>query len=153
MIANRGATLGTLYRSANAGLTWKRVRPAGTLRGAVVDQFAFASDGRALALVRIGNRQKATFASEDAGLHWTSAPTLKLDTRSPAVYASPLAASGTTFLLGTNQRGFCAWSPGRAAGWPRRGPPAVSVATHSAGLRRYADVLGAPNVPPWSWPG
>ena len=37
---------------------WKRVRPAGKLRGAVVDEFAFASDGRALALVRIGDRQR-----------------------------------------------------------------------------------------------
>ena len=71
MIGAHGATLGTLYRSIDAGLSWKRVRPAGTLRGAVVDQFAFASDGRALALVRIGDRQRATFASLDGGLHWS----------------------------------------------------------------------------------
>src|SRR3954454_16780720 len=45
MIGAHGDTLGTLYRSSDAGLSWKRVRPAGPLRGAVVDQFAFASDG------------------------------------------------------------------------------------------------------------
>ena len=57
MIAANGATLGSLYRSIDAGLHWKRVRPGGALRGAVVDQFAFASDGRVLALLRIGDRQ------------------------------------------------------------------------------------------------
>jgi photosystem II stability/assembly factor-like uncharacterized protein len=106
MIGANGAKLGALYRSSDAGLSWKRVRPAGTLRGAVVDQFAFAADGRALALVRVGDRQRATFASLDGGAHWSAAPSLTLDTKSPAVYASPLAASGSTFLLGTNQRGF-----------------------------------------------
>ena len=85
--------------------------PRGRLRGAVVDQFAFTSDGRALALMRIGDRQRATFASLDGGLHWTAAPSLTLDTTSPAVYASPLAASGTTFLLGTNGRGFWRLGP------------------------------------------
>lgn len=106
MIGAHGNTLGTLYRSSDAGLSWKRVRPAGPLRGAVVDQFAFASDGRALALMRIGGRQRATFVSLDGGLHWNPAPTLTLDTRTPPVFASPLAVSGTTFLLGTNGRGF-----------------------------------------------
>ena len=37
------------------------------LRGAVVDEFAFASDGRALALVRIGDSQRAIFESPDGG--------------------------------------------------------------------------------------
>jgi hypothetical protein len=82
------------------------VRPAGSLRGAVVDQFAFASDGRALAIVRIKGRQNLMFSSSDGGLHWSAAPALKLDTRSPPVYASPLAASGTSFLLGTSTSGF-----------------------------------------------
>jgi hypothetical protein len=82
------------------------VRPAGSLRGAVVDQFAFASDGRALAIVRIRGRPNLMFSSFDGGLHWTTAPQLTLDTTSPPVYASPLAASGTSFLLGTNKRGF-----------------------------------------------
>ena len=58
MIGAHDGALGTLYRSIDAGLLWKRVRPAGTLRGAVVDQFAFTADGRALALVRIGDRQR-----------------------------------------------------------------------------------------------
>jgi photosystem II stability/assembly factor-like uncharacterized protein len=106
MIAANGATLGSLYRSTDAGSSWKRVRPAGELRGAVVDEFAFAGDGRALALVRTGNRQNGTFESLDGGTIWSVAPALKLGTKSPAVYASPLAASGTSFLLGTNQRGF-----------------------------------------------
>ena len=43
MIGAHDGTLGTLYRTIDAGRSWKRVRPAGTLRGAVVDQFAFAS--------------------------------------------------------------------------------------------------------------
>jgi photosystem II stability/assembly factor-like uncharacterized protein len=112
MIGAHDGTLGTLYRTLDAGLSWKRVRPAGKLRGAVVDQLAFTSDGRALALLRIGNRQTATFLSLDGGLHWTTAPSLTLDTTSPPVYASPLAASGTTFLLGTNSRGFWRLAPG-----------------------------------------
>ena len=116
MIGANGATLGSLYRSIDSGLHWKRVRPAGTLRGAVVDQFAFGSDGRVLALLRIGDRQTAAFSSLDGGVHWTTAPLLTLDTRSPPVYASPLAASGTTFLLGTNQRGFWRLGPVLAAG-------------------------------------
>ena len=106
MIAAHGATLGSLYRTTDAGLSWTRVRPAGKVRGAVVDQFAFASDGSALALVRVGDRQRATYVSLDAGEHWSNAPSLKLGGRSPAVYGSPLSASGATFLLGTNQRGF-----------------------------------------------
>ncbi len=112
MIGANGSALGALYRSADAGLSWKRVRPAGTLRGAVVDQFAFASDGRCLALVRIGGRQSATFASLDGGVHWSVAPSLPLGSKSPAVYASPLAAGGTSFLLGTTQRGFWRLAPG-----------------------------------------
>lgn len=111
MIGANGATLGSLYRSTDAGLSWKRVRPAGSLRGAVVEQFAFAGDGRALALVRFGNRQRSTFASLDDGAHWSAAPSLAFGTKSPAVYASPLAASGPTFLLGTNQRGFWRLAP------------------------------------------
>jgi photosystem II stability/assembly factor-like uncharacterized protein len=106
MIAANGTKLGSLYRSMDAGLSWKRVRPAGELRSAVVDEFAFASDGRALALVRIGNRQHATFESLDGGTIWNVAPVLNVGSRSPAVYPSPLAASGTSFLLGTNRRGF-----------------------------------------------
>jgi photosystem II stability/assembly factor-like uncharacterized protein len=111
MIAANGATLGSLYRSVNAGLSWKRVRPAGKLRGAVVDEFAFASDGRALALVRIGDRQRAIFESPDGGAIWNVAPALAIGSKSPAVYSSPLAASGTSFLLGTNQRGFWRLAP------------------------------------------
>ncbi|HET6172263.1 MAG TPA: hypothetical protein VFD90_06655 [Gaiellales bacterium] len=118
MIGAHGATLGTLYRSIDGGLSWKRVRPAGRLRGAVVDQFAFTSEGRALALLRIGDRQKATFSSLDGGLHWSAAPSLKLDSKSPAVYASPLAASGTAFLLGTNPHGFWRLEPD-ARRWAR----------------------------------
>ena len=133
MIGAHDGTLGTLYRSLDAGRSWKRVRPAGTLRGAVVDQFAFAADGRALALVRIGDRQSATFASLDGGLHWSVAPSLTLDTKSPPVYASPLAASGTSFLLGTNRRGFWRLGRARAAGPGRR--------------RRCAAARHAPRVP------
>jgi photosystem II stability/assembly factor-like uncharacterized protein len=118
MIAANGATLGSLYRSTDAGLSWKRVRPAGELRGAVVDEFAFASDGRALALVRIGNRQRGTFESLDGGTVWNVAPVLNLGTRSPPVYPSPLAASGTSFLLGTDQRGFWRLAPD-ARRWAR----------------------------------
>jgi photosystem II stability/assembly factor-like uncharacterized protein len=110
MIGASGAKLGTLYRSIDTGLHWKPVRPGGALRGAVVDQFAFASDGRVLALLRIGDRQRASFDSHDGGEHWSAAPSLAL-TRSPPVYDSPLAASGTTFLLGTNQRGFWRLAP------------------------------------------
>jgi photosystem II stability/assembly factor-like uncharacterized protein len=111
MIAANGAKLGALYRSSDSGLSWKRVHPAGNLRGAVVDQFAFAGDGRALALLRVGDRQRATFASLDGGVHWSAAPSLKLDTKSPPVFPSPLAASGSTFLLGTNGRGFWRLAP------------------------------------------
>ncbi len=118
MIGAHEGTLGTLYRSLDAGRSWKRVRPAGTLRGAVVDQFAFTADGRTLALVRVGDRQRATFSSLDGDLHWTTAPSLTLDAKSPAVYASPLAASGTAFLLGTNSRGFWRLGPG-ARRWAR----------------------------------
>jgi photosystem II stability/assembly factor-like uncharacterized protein len=106
MIGASGTALGALYHSLDGGLHWKRVRPAGSLRGAVVDQFAFASDGRALAIIRIRGRQNLMFSSSDGGLHWSTAPQLTLDSKSPPVYASPLAASGTSFLLGTNQRGF-----------------------------------------------
>jgi photosystem II stability/assembly factor-like uncharacterized protein len=116
MIAANGAKVGSLYRSTDAGLSWKRVRPAGSLRGAVVDEFAFASDGRALALVRIGQRQRAIFESPDGGATWNVAPTLTLGTKSPAVYSSPLAASGTSFLLGTNRHGFWRLAP-RAGRW------------------------------------
>ena len=111
MIGAYRSTLGTLYRSIDSGLHWKRVRPGGTLRGAVVDQFAFASDGRVLALLRVGDRQRATFDSQDHGAHWSVAPALTLDTTSPPVFASPLTASGTTFLLGTNRRGFWRLAP------------------------------------------
>jgi photosystem II stability/assembly factor-like uncharacterized protein len=106
MIAASGSALGALYRSLNAGLTWKRVQPAGSLRAAVVEQFAFTSDGRTLALVRVRGAEVFAFGSFDGGLHWSIAPLQKLDTSKPAVYASPLAASGTSFLLGTNKRGF-----------------------------------------------
>jgi hypothetical protein len=112
MIGARGSALGTLYRSLDSGLSWKQARPSGTLRGAVVDQFAFASDGRLLALVHIGDRQQAAFDSLDDGAHWSVVSALKLDTKSPPVYSSPLAASGKTFLLGTNQRGFYRLEPG-----------------------------------------
>ena len=112
MIGADGTTLGALYRSVDAGLHWKRVRPAATLRGAVVDQFAFAAR-RARARAPAHRRPpEAAFVSLDGGAHWTTAPLLKLGTKSPAVYASPLAASGTTFLLGTNQRGFWRLAPG-----------------------------------------
>jgi hypothetical protein len=106
MIGANGSKLGALYRSADAGLSWKRVRPASTLRGAVVDQFAFASGGRVLALVRISGQQTLAFTSFDGGLHWSAAPAPTLDTTSLPVYSSPLATTGTTFLLGTNRRGF-----------------------------------------------
>ncbi len=111
MIAANGPKIGSLYRSTDAGLSWKRVRPAGTLRGAVVEEFAFASDGRALALVRAGDRQRAMFESPDGGATWSSAPGLAFGAKSPRVYPSPLAASGTSFLLGTNQRGFWRLAP------------------------------------------
>ncbi len=110
LLAADDATLGSLYRSQDAGLSWQRVRPAGALRGVVVDQFAFASDGRALALVRIGGR-RAIFLSKDGGEHWASAPLLELGSKTPPIHASPLAASGTSFLLGTNQRGFWRLAP------------------------------------------
>jgi photosystem II stability/assembly factor-like uncharacterized protein len=112
MIAADGRAVGALYRSTDAGLSWERVRPAGALRGAIVDQFAFASDGRLLALVRAGDRQQAAFTSLDGGANWAAAPVLRLGSRSPAVYPSPLAAAGTTFLLGTNARGFWRLAPG-----------------------------------------
>jgi photosystem II stability/assembly factor-like uncharacterized protein len=106
MIGADGTALGALYRSTDAGLSWKRVRPAGSLRGAVVEQFAFTADGRVLALARIRGAESFAFRSFDGGLHWAAAPPLKLDTKTPPVYASPLAASGTSFLLGTNTHGF-----------------------------------------------
>ena len=112
MIGARGKALGALYRTVDAGLHWKRVAPAGKLPGAVVDQFAFAADGRALALVRVGDQPRLAFISPDGGAHWVSAPTLKIGSKSPAVYTSPLAATGTTFMLGTNQRGFWRLAPG-----------------------------------------
>ena len=112
MIGARGKALGALYRTTDAGLHWKRVQPGGKLPGAVVDQFAFAADGRVLALLRIGDRQRLALVSSDGGAHWAGVPLLKLGTKSPAVYASPLAASGTTFVLGTNKRGFWRLTPG-----------------------------------------
>jgi hypothetical protein len=117
MIAANGSALGALYHSLDGGLHWKHVRPAGSLRGAVVDQFAFTSDGRALAVVGIRGRQNLAFSSYDGGLHWNVAPSPKSGTGS--VYASPLAASGTSFLLGTNKRGF--WRLGTDA--PRWAKP------------------------------
>ena len=111
LLAADGASLGSLDRSLDAGVTWKRARSA-ALRGALVEQFAFASDGRALALARIGNRQRVIFTSLDGGARWSGAPPLALGSKSPAVYASPLAASGTSFLLGTNARGFWRLAPG-----------------------------------------
>jgi hypothetical protein len=111
MLAADGATLGSLYRSLDAGLSWKRVG-SDALRGALVEQFAFASDGRALALARIGNRQRVTFASLDGGESWSGAPALALGSKSPAIYPSPLAAGGTSFLLGTNRHGFWRLAPG-----------------------------------------
>ena len=112
MIGARGKALGALYRTVDAGLHWKRVQPGGKLPGAVVDQFAFAADGRALALLRIGGRQRLALVSPDGGVHWASVPLLTLGAKSPPVFASPLAASGTTFVLGTNQRGFWRLTPG-----------------------------------------
>jgi hypothetical protein len=106
MIGAHGATIGTLYRSLDAGLSWQRARPAGAQRGVVVDQFAFAADGRALALLRAGAGQTLLFSSSDGGGHWIPAPPLTIGSKSPAVYPSPLAASGTAFLFGTTQRGF-----------------------------------------------
>ena len=52
--------------------------------------------------VRVAGRRR------DTG---TSRPTLEFGAKSPAVYPSPLAASGTSFLLGTNQRGFWRLAP------------------------------------------
>jgi photosystem II stability/assembly factor-like uncharacterized protein len=106
MIGAHGATIGTLYRSLDAGRSWQRVRPAGAQRGVAVDQFAFAADGRALALVRAGAGRTLLFSSSDGGGHWAAAPPLTIGSKSPAVYPSPLAASGTAFLFGTTQRGF-----------------------------------------------
>jgi hypothetical protein len=111
MIGAQGTTIGALYRSLDAGLSWKRVRPAGKQRGVVVDQFAFTADGRALALVRGRGGQTLLFGSSDGGGHWTVAPPLEIGSKSPAVYPSPLAASGTAFLLGTTQRGFWRLTP------------------------------------------
>jgi photosystem II stability/assembly factor-like uncharacterized protein len=116
MIGARGATIGTLYRSLDGGLSWKRARPAGTLRGAVVDEFAFAADGRVLALVRSGRGHTALYASPDAGGQWSLAPPLEIGSKAPVVYSAPLTASGTSFLFGTNQRGFWRLEPG-AARW------------------------------------
>jgi photosystem II stability/assembly factor-like uncharacterized protein len=104
MIAANGSAAGALYRSVDRGAHWKQVRPAGSLRSVVVDQFAFASDGRTLALVRVRGTDDLLFSSPDGGLHWSIAPRLTLDTKS--VYASPLAASGSSFLLGTTRSGF-----------------------------------------------
>jgi photosystem II stability/assembly factor-like uncharacterized protein len=115
MLAADGAAPGALYRSLDAGLSWQRVRPAGAQPGAVVEEFAFAADGRALALVRAGTA-RALYASSDGGARWAPAPPLALGSKSPAVYASPLAASGTAFLLGTNERGFWRLAPA-AARW------------------------------------
>lgn len=112
MIGADGATPGALYRSLDTGLSWKRVRPAGSLRGAVVHEFAFAADGRALALVGLSNRQQGLYASSDGGGHWQPAPALPSAGRTTTVIASPLAASGTAFLLGTNRRGFWRLAPG-----------------------------------------
>jgi photosystem II stability/assembly factor-like uncharacterized protein len=111
MIGADGAAPAGLYRSTDAGRSWERVRPAGALRGAVVDQFAFAADGRALALLHIGATRNAAFISLDGGGHWRAAPSPALGASKPAVYASPLAASGSSFLLGTNQRGFWRLAP------------------------------------------
>jgi photosystem II stability/assembly factor-like uncharacterized protein len=116
MIGAHGATAGTLYRSLDGGLSWKRTRPAGPLRGAVVDEFAFAADGRVLAVVRSGGGRVALYASPDGGGHWSLAPVLDAGSKSPAVYPSPLAASGAAFLFGTDQRGFWRLEPG-AARW------------------------------------
>jgi hypothetical protein len=110
MIGAHGATIGTLYRSIDSGLSWQGVRPAGRQRGAVVDEFAFAADGRALALVRAGAGQTGLYLSSD-GERWIPAPPLAIGSSSPAVYPSPLAASGTAFLFGTTQRGFWRLAP------------------------------------------
>jgi hypothetical protein len=110
MIGAHGATIGTLYRSIDAGLSWQRVRPAGKQRGVVVDEFAFAADGRALALVHAGAGQTGLYLSSD-GSHWIPAPTLTIGAKSPAVYPSPLAASGTAFLFGTTESGFWRLAP------------------------------------------
>jgi photosystem II stability/assembly factor-like uncharacterized protein len=104
MIAANGSAAGALYRSADRGAHWKQVRPAGSLRSVVVAQFAFTTDGRTLAQVRVRGIDDLLFVSPDGGLHWSIAPRLTLDTK--AVYASPLAASGSSFLLGTTARGF-----------------------------------------------
>lgn len=118
MIAAAGHAIGALYRSQDSGFSWKRVRPSGSLRGAVVNEIAFTSDGRALAIVRIKGLQNLMFSSFDGGLHWSIAPRLVLGTLKPAVYPSPLAASGSAFLLGTTTSGF--WRLGTdARGWSR----------------------------------
>jgi photosystem II stability/assembly factor-like uncharacterized protein len=104
MIAASGPAYGALYRSVDGGKHWRQVRPAGSLRSIVVEQFAFTSDGRTLALVRFRGIQDLLFVSPDGGLHWAIGPRQTLDTK--AVYSSPLAASGSSFLLGTNKRGF-----------------------------------------------
>jgi photosystem II stability/assembly factor-like uncharacterized protein len=118
MIAAAGPAIGALYRTQDSGFSWKRVRPAGSLHGAVVNEISFTSDGRALAIVRIKGVQNLMFSSFDGGLHWAVAPRLVLGARKPAVYPSPLAASGSVFLLGTTTRGF--WRLGTdARRWSR----------------------------------
>jgi photosystem II stability/assembly factor-like uncharacterized protein len=118
MIAAAGHASGALYRSQDSGFSWNRVRPAGSLHGAVVEEIAFTSDGRALAVVRIKGLETLMFSSFDGGLHWSIAPRLVLGTRRPPVYPSPLAASGSVFLLGTTARGF--WRLGTdARRWSR----------------------------------
>ena len=123
------------------------------LRGALVEQFAFASDGRALALARMGNRQRVTFTSLDGGERWSGAPPLALGSRSPAIYPSPLASSGTSFLLGTNRAASGGWRPAPAAGpqpdgggdRPVRGP--APLCGRAAGARRRARRLGGADRP------
>ena len=147
MIGANGETLGSLYRSIDAGLHWKRVRPAGTAAGASsISSRSRPTGARSRSCASVTARRPRS-------TRWTAARTgrrrrsLKLGTKSPAVYASPLAASGTDVparheparLLAPRARG--ASLGGAVAGAVQCG---LAARQPPAGLRRYAALLGAP---------
>ena len=149
MIAANGATLGSLYRSTDAGLSWKRVRPAGELRGGSSTSSLSRATG---ARSRSCASATASAARSSRSTAARSGTSRRPQPRDQVAAGPSVAARGQRHLVPAGHE----WA--RLLATRGRGPPlgrpliralsmaAVEDSEQAAGLRRYGDVLRAPGV-------